>query len=532
MATEHRGQWLRRQVTSLRLTPRGVVRLLLASLREQLGGPARLHVIVLFACVLGLSTADLASLGAIASKLKPALHLDNAQLGVLAAAPSLVAALATLPMGVLADHARRVRLLAAAVALWSAGMVLAGACASFEQLLIVRLFLGAATAASAPLVASLVGDLFWPNERGRIWGYILAGELLGGGFGLIVAGNIAGLSWRAALSVLAIPSLAIAAGLWKGIPEPARGGASRVPRGAERLEPEPKGSTKNRSHRHVERTTKTHKAPVARGSEVARALKEAGASPRPELVLDRNPQGMSIWHATRYVLRIRTNVALIVASSLGYFFQSGVNTFGVVFVIASFGVSQPVATWLLAAIALGALAGTILGGRLADTMLARGHPAARMVVGGGAFVLSALLFVPAILSHDLAIALPIYILAAVGLGAPNAPMDAARLDIVPGLLWGRAEAIRNMLRTLAVAAAPLLFGFLSDALATSHHTATKGLGYQASGPGLRDGFLLMLIPMIAGGLIILRNAGRYTRDVATAIASDENINRHGSERAG
>jgi predicted MFS family arabinose efflux permease len=161
---------LYRRTASLQIARPPAVRVLTGRLREQVGGPARLRVIVLFACVLGLNTADLASLGAVASGLKPALGLDNTQLGILAAAPSLVAVIATLPMGILADRSRRVSWLAVTVGIWAAGMLLAGACGSFRELLIVRLFLGAVTAASGPLIASLVGDLFWPGERGRITG--------------------------------------------------------------------------------------------------------------------------------------------------------------------------------------------------------------------------------------------------------------------------------------------------------------------------------------------------------------------------
>ena len=62
---------------------------------------------------------------------------------------------------------------------------------NFNELLLSRLFLGIVTAAAGPLVASLVGDYFPAAERGRIYGYILAGELLGAGFGFAVTGDIA-----------------------------------------------------------------------------------------------------------------------------------------------------------------------------------------------------------------------------------------------------------------------------------------------------------------------------------------------------
>jgi hypothetical protein len=39
---------------------------------------------------------------------------------------------------------------------------------------------------------------------------------------------------------------------------------------------------------------------------------------------------MTLWNAARYVLRVRTNLTLIVASALGYIYFSGVQTFGLV----------------------------------------------------------------------------------------------------------------------------------------------------------------------------------------------------------
>jgi len=38
-----------------------------------------------------------------------------------------------------------------------------------------------------PAVASPIGDLFAPAERGRIYAFILTGELVGAGFGIVMA---------------------------------------------------------------------------------------------------------------------------------------------------------------------------------------------------------------------------------------------------------------------------------------------------------------------------------------------------------
>jgi MFS family permease len=493
---------------------------MLAPLRARLGGPARTRVVILFAGVLALETADLASLGAIASQLKPALHLRNTELGILAAAPPLVAAIATLPLGVLADRARRVPLLALTTATWAAAMLLSAAATSFQMLLIVRFFLGAATAASAPLIASLVGDLFWPDERGRIYGYVLGGQLLGSSFGLLVVGNIASVSWRLSLCVLAVPSVALAVALWRLLPEPARGGASRLRDGDHKIHSARSARKRLRRDGRGRAVQTAHRDPA-----VARALKQTDVGPREQLVLDRDPERMPLTRAVAYVLRLPTNVLLIVSSALGYFFQAGINTFAVVFVIAHFGVSQAAATSLLALVALGALAGNLVGGRIADALLSRGFLPARMVVGGIAFLVSSAIFVPGLLSRDLLVAMLLYFFAALALSAPGPALDAARLDVVPSRLWGRAEAIRTVLRTLLVAAAPLVFGFVSDELSSGPRATTKGYGYHASGPGLKYAFLLMLIPMAISGLILLRGSRAYERDVATALASEAAIAR-------
>src|SRR5205814_10400422 len=94
---------------------------------------------------------------------------------------------------------------------------------SFGELLLARVFLGGVTAAAGPLVASLVGDYFPAYERGRIYGYILAGELAGAGVGFAVTGDIAALSWRAAFVILALPAFVLAWLVFR-LPEPARGG--------------------------------------------------------------------------------------------------------------------------------------------------------------------------------------------------------------------------------------------------------------------------------------------------------------------
>jgi hypothetical protein len=111
------------------------------------------------------------------------------------------------------------------------------------------------------------------------------------------------------------------------------------------------------------------------------------------------------------------------------------------------------------------------------------------------------LFVPALITHSVFTALPYITVAGFALTAQNPPLDAARLDIMPPLLWGRAEGVRSFLRTAAQALAPLTFGGLSDLV------------------GLRVTFAVMLVPFLGSGIILLRGLRTYPTDVATAAAS-------------
>jgi len=205
-------------------------------LTERLGGPARRTVIILLGLVLGLSAADTSAVGAIAPQLQPALGIGAAQIGLLVTASALVGALAAIPFGLLVDKTRRVDLLTASILLWATAEVLSAFSASYNMLLLARLLLGAVTATAVPAVASLTGDFFAAGERGRIYGYITVGEVAGAGGGIGLASFIsAALGWRAAFVFMALPSLILAWALWKRLPEPARGGQSRLEPGATRI---------------------------------------------------------------------------------------------------------------------------------------------------------------------------------------------------------------------------------------------------------------------------------------------------------
>lgn len=518
------------------------------------GGTARTRVILVLGGVLALNSADTATVGASAIELRQGLHISNADIGLLVAVTAVVVAIFSVPFGIVVDRANRIAILTVTVGAWGLIMLASAAVGNFSQLLLARLVLGAATAASGPGVASLVGDYFPSDERGKIYGYVLAGELLGAGAGFVISGDAADISWRAAFIILAIPTAPLAWALGH-LHEPARGGASQLVPGATRLisrrevgrragpvdgdakarpgdegldaagasrpsSPGATGPPDGNGVRWVRASamggagaasasatggaasaTTTGEPEPDRPTDAQEVARKRGIKPDPRLILRRDPRRMGLITMMRYVLAVRTNRILILSSACGYFFLTGVETFGLEFVRKQYDVSQILANLFMLVVGAGAVFGVLLGGRLGDNLVKRGRLTGRLVVAGVAAVATTVLFIPALVTHSIFTALPYIAFAGFFLTAQNPPIDAARLDVMPPLLWGRAEGVRSFLRTAAQALAPLSFGGLADLV------------------GLRTTFAVMLVPFLGSALILFLGLRTYPTDVATAAAS-------------
>lgn len=464
-------------------------------LEDLAGGRARLRIIIMLACILALDAADKATLGAVAAQLKPALHINNVEIGLLVAVTVASSALLTLPFGVLVDRFNRRNLLVAGIVLWSLAMIWCGLATSYKVLFAARLALGIVMAIGSPAIASLVGDCFHASERGRIYGYIISGELIGVAIGFLMSGNVAALSWRAPFEVLAVLGLILAWMIARKLPEPRRGGRGR-------LEPE------------------TDK-PVQNDVRIREVVRDHGIEPDESLVLREDPSRMRIWDAVKYILSLPSYRMLIVASALGYFYFTGLRTFVVVFMRSHFHLAQTSSSSFVVVVGLGAIAGVLVTGLFADRLVKKGRVAARMQVGAWAYILAVVMLIPAMLLPNLAAAAPFMFVAAGGLGGAFPPVDAARLDVMHSRLWGRAEGVRSTIVYLAQAASPPLFGWLSALLGGGRGGALLGsAGAQTGGGNMDMTFVVMLAVLLAAGVVLLIGAKSYPRDVATAMASE------------
>jgi MFS family permease len=501
---------------------RALGRLLRGQVVKRVGGPARTRVVVLFGAVLALNGADSATIGAVAPQLEHALHIGNTKIGLLSSVALLVGAVFTIPVGLLVDRAKRMPLLAISVVLWSIASAVSGFAASYSGLLLSRLALGAVTASAGPAIASLTGDYFPARERGRIYAYILGGEIAGSAGGFIISGSVASLiSWRAAFILLAIPGFFLARSLWRTVPEPLRGGQSRLQPGATDLVPGSRRGTAGAGNPEAEED----EAPASDGDLAREAAEKRGIKPDPRLVLTEDPKQLSLPAAVRYILSIPTNVLLIFGSSLGYFFFAGLQTFALLFVRGHYHVGQATAELVLALLVVGALIGTLISGQLTDLMLRRGFLEARVWVPALCYFGAVALLIPGVIGSHLTPAVWFDVGGAALLSAANPPLDAARLDIMPAGLWGRAESTRTFLRSLAQAIAPLAFGGLADLIAgIAPAQAPIGTHPGAVSPSIARGleitFLIMLVTLAAAGVFLARSRNTYPQDVATAAASD------------
>ncbi|HZT25223.1 MAG TPA: MFS transporter [Pseudolabrys sp.] len=448
---------------------------------DAVGGKRRLKIVLLLAAILALDTADKATVAAVAPGLKQVFHIGNTDIGVLVACVSFMGAALSLPMGSLIDRVSRKTVLVATIALWTLAMVVSGTATSFIYLLLTRVALGGVTASASPAVASLTGDFFPARDRSRIYGFILAGELVGTGIGFVICGEISALiDWRWAFYFMAVPSAALAWVIWRYLPEPERGRQSDLGLGGRATE------------------------------QAQRSMRRAGIEPRRELVLDENPHRRSVWWIVRYLLRIPTYRLLVIASALGYYFFAGVRGFAMIYLTQHYSVSRATISGLGIVIGIGAIAGLLAGGWLAQWMLDRGWTQARILVPGVSLFLAALFYAPGIWTTSLALGLTLLTVGTAALAAANPPIDAARLDIVPPQMWGRGEAGRMALRGFLEGGAPILFGAVSEWF---------GGGQQ----GLEFTYLLMLIPVLAASALAIPAYMAYPRDVATASASVQRL---------
>jgi MFS family permease len=168
---------------------------------------------------------DRTILNTVGEAVKRDLGLTDLQLGLLGgAAFALLNGLFGIPVARLAERHSRARIIAAAVAIWSAMTALCGLASGFGGLLAARIGVGVGEAGAGAPAQSLLADYFPPERRATAFGILgLAtplGIILGAIGGAVVAQAF---GWRAAFVLVGLPGLLLAALTWLTLKEPPRG---------------------------------------------------------------------------------------------------------------------------------------------------------------------------------------------------------------------------------------------------------------------------------------------------------------------
>jgi MFS transporter, Spinster family, sphingosine-1-phosphate transporter len=148
----------------------------------------------------------------LAQAIKVDLSISDAQLGLLTGTSfGLFYSILGIPLGRLADRVDRVKLIAAAMAVWSVFTALSGVAGNFTKLFVTRLGVGVGEAGSQPASTALVADLFPENRRASALSLLLVSTPVGSFLGLLLGGYVGTRwGWRAAFLVAGIPGVVLA----------------------------------------------------------------------------------------------------------------------------------------------------------------------------------------------------------------------------------------------------------------------------------------------------------------------------------
>ena len=342
--------------------------------------------------------------------------LSDTQLGFFGGtAFGIFYALLGVPIARVADRVSRKRIIAIALAFWSALTALQAAATGFWTLALTRVFVGVGEAGCSPPAHSMISDLFAPEKRARALAVYAFGIPIGGSLGVLIGSLMREhFGWREALLVVGLPGLVLGVIVMLTLREPTRGywegGVVRRPAASESL------------------------ADVFR-------------------FLARLP---SFWH-------------LAFAGALHAFYGYGAASFNPVFFERSHRMDPSDYGWYASAIGLTAgVFGTFLGGWLGDRYGARDVRSYPAVPGIGSVLTVPVIFA-VYLAPSAEIALLISLVSSVASGLYLGPTFAMTQAIVPPRMRAQAAAILLLvLNLIGLGLGPQFVGFLSDRLKPAH----------------------------------------------------------------
>ena len=437
-----------------------------------------LPVVALAATVM-LEAGERGSLSQAADGIQAQFHVSDFWIGALPSAMSIIGILGSLPFGHFADRHRRTFLLAGAMALWTVVMGISALAPTFAFLFIARLGVGIVEA-NGPAAISLLSDYYPVRERAKRIGLYNSGALLGSVLGLGLAGVVVDqFGWRSAFWMW-VPLGVLVVFFLLRTPEPLRGEQD-----ADFQEDQAGGDL---------------------GLEQVNAAELVGVLvlPEPTRVGTLDYASCSWREAYREIFRIRSMWFGVIGITVSQGLLVGLGFWGVPYFKEVYHLSASAAGGYVIVFGLGAGAGVVCGGFVADRFLRKGIVNARIYVVVISSLIATAVFIPAFLSTSLVVTVPLFLVGGLFLTLPIAPADALLTDVVVAPLRGRAAALRSVVRSIA-GLMTLVIGII------------KGFS------DLRIALVAVTPVYAIGGLIMLMAARTYPSDLAFVVAESRRV---------
>jgi len=185
------------------------------------GGVTAVPLLVLFALNL-VDEFDRVAFGVLSPEIRDAFGLSDSGIVAVGSLAGVTALLAALPVGILADRVRRVRLSAVGAAAWGGFTVLTALAPAVWVLTVARIGAGVGRIVNEPVHASLLTDYYPPASHPRVFALHRLANPIGLGSALVVGALASVFDWRVVFAALCVPTFLLLPVLLR-LREPDRG---------------------------------------------------------------------------------------------------------------------------------------------------------------------------------------------------------------------------------------------------------------------------------------------------------------------